>query len=349
MQGEDKSSAVLFSAAAVWRDRCLAVDGSVLTDKQLWTLHNIRQLVRYFVENLDLSEGSFFSKLKEQLRPADPDAKKLAAEMLWVMYLVVHHSSMRPTTKRLQVEQVWGWSGESPPEAPHMLGDVLEAGVANPGTAFHTHRWRELLFFIRMMERWKGLPTERRSELLGDGWAFGGWMDAQKESKARQLRHALLFLLFPEDFEPAVTGQHKRAIVKRWYAETGRSLEDVDPSNRLAVDRALAEVRRHLEAQSPDRLVHFYSEPWASKWRERRDKAKEKQPDRAVDTADLDAWVRETFGEARVWAMAAGERARFWPEFQREGLIAMGMADLGDLGEYESKEEIKQALSRLGG
>jgi 5-methylcytosine-specific restriction enzyme B len=149
---------ILRRAVDRWRDRCLLANGSVFTEESIWTLENVRQLVRYFVENLDMGEGSFLGKLRTQLGPTDPGAKKLAAEMLWVMNLIVHESAMQPATKRLQVEKVWGWSGEEPPDAPFQLEDVMAAGVANPGMAFHSHKWRELAFFVRLMERWKGLP-----------------------------------------------------------------------------------------------------------------------------------------------------------------------------------------------
>jgi len=46
-----------YKAAEKWRDQCLLDQGSVLTDKSLWTSENFRHLVRYFVENLDYGKG----------------------------------------------------------------------------------------------------------------------------------------------------------------------------------------------------------------------------------------------------------------------------------------------------
>ena len=131
---------------------------------------------------------------------------------------------MQPETKRLQVEKVWGWSGEVPPDDPRLMEDAMSAGVANPGPAFNNHRWREVVFFIRLLASWKQLPPERQRQLAADGWSFGQWMDSQEESSGRQLRHMLLFLLFQDDFSRTVTSRHKRAIVKRWYAEAGGDL-----------------------------------------------------------------------------------------------------------------------------
>src|SRR5687767_347952 len=122
-------------AAAIWKRRCLENDGSVFSDRSLWTKENVDYLDRYFVQNLDYGEGNFWSKLEAQLRPAPPPAKQLAAEIFWVMYLIVYKEAMTPATKRLQIRQVWDWSGEPMPDAAFELGEALEEGIARPGTS----------------------------------------------------------------------------------------------------------------------------------------------------------------------------------------------------------------------
>jgi 5-methylcytosine-specific restriction enzyme B len=144
----------ILQAATEWKSRCLLGERSIFTDRPLWTAENFRALDRYFVRNLDEGEGRFFPKLKAQLAPAPASAKQLAAELFWVMYLVVSKSAQTGASKRLQIRQVWEWSGEPLPEESPFLGDLLDEGVAHPGTAYQTHRWRELLFFITMMGDW---------------------------------------------------------------------------------------------------------------------------------------------------------------------------------------------------
>ncbi len=45
-----------------------------------------------------------------------------------------------------------------------------------------------------------------------------------------------------------------------------------------------------------------------------------------------------------IWLMAPGEKARLWDEFQREGLVAVGLDLLNDLSVYDSKKDIETAL-----
>ena len=40
--------------------------------------------------------------------------------------------------------------------------------------------------------------------------------------------------------------------------------------------------------------------------------------------SSLSAWLTEEFGNSRVWLLAAGEGGRLWPEFEREGIAAIG-------------------------
>ena len=49
----------------------------------------------------------------------------------------------------------------------------------------------------------------------------------------------------------------------------------------------------------------------------------------------------------RYWLYAPGEKARLWDEFSREGIIAIGWEDIGDLTQYETKSDVKQAVNQL--
>ena len=109
-------AAPILEAAEQWKNDCLLGGGSVFSDKSLWTRPNFEALNRFYVNNLDEGEGDFFGKLKKQLEPAPAGAKQLAAELFWVMYLMVHESGARSETKRFQIKKVWEWSGEPLPQ-----------------------------------------------------------------------------------------------------------------------------------------------------------------------------------------------------------------------------------------
>ena len=329
-------------AAARWRDRCLLNEGSVLTEKGLWTSENVGYLVRYYAENLDWGEGGFLQKLESQLARAPASAKQLTAEMLWVMYLFCSPGSMQPGTKRRQIRQVWEWSGEPLPDAPFELGEALQDGVGNPGTAFNTHRWRELLFFILAMKAWTAMSKPQREARLADPWNLAQWLKEQDETRTRQLRHMLLYLLFPDHFEPYATASQKKIIVREFTKKFGEDPNQVDYKDRIAVDRQLLVVRERLQAEGAAEDFDFHDEPYLKVWRP--DSGKSDSGDGLPSRKEAEQWYQEKFGEARVWAFAPGAGARYWDEFQEKGIIAIGWDELGDLREFDSREDIHQQL-----
>ena len=335
----------ILEAAEKWKESCLLRGGSILSEHHLWSAENFKALDRHFVQNPEEGKGTFLQKLKYQLEAAPPSAKQLAAELFWVMYLVVHESAMSKKTKLFQIKQVWEWSGEDfPPEASEE-GDVLGMGVANPGPAYNTHRWRELRFFITTGAAWVELQRKRKEQLLSDPWTFAEWLEAREHAAGRQLRHALLFLLFPDQFERSLTGHHKREIIQSFFDQSDK-LEKIDYKDRIAVDRAVLMVRERLERENKDVEVDFYETPFRERWGEPTVVGPGSKP-LQVDEAAAHAWFQGKFGNVRAWALSPGEGARFWPEFKREGIAAVGWDEIGDLTEYPSKESIKTALKEL--
>ena len=327
-------------AAARWRDRCLLNEGSVFTEKSLWTSENVGYLVRYYADNLDWGEGSFFEKLEGQLASAPGSAKQLAAEMFWVMYLFPVPGSMQPGTKRQQIRQVWGWSGESLPDAPFELDEALNDGVGHPGTAFNTQRWRELLFFVRMMEAWTRLSGPQRESRLADPWNLAKWLKEQDATRTRQLRHILLYLLFPDHFEPFATASQKNIIVRAFANEFGEDPAAVNYKDRIAVDRQILVIRERLQGEGAGGDFDFHDEPYLKVWRPESGGDHEDLPSRE----ESEQWYNEKFGAARVWAFAAGAGARYWGEFLEKGIIAIGWDELGDLREFDNRREMHEQL-----
>ena len=328
-------------AAARWRERCLRNDGSVFTEKSLWTTENVGHLVRFYAENLDEGEGSFLEKLGQQLSSAPGSAKQLAAEMLWLMYLPLIRRAMHPGTRRRQIRTVWEWSSEPLPKAPLELEEAPNEGLLHPGPAYNTLRWREFLFLIRAMEAWKGLAEPEREARLSDPWLFAEWLLGLDDTQNRQLRHILCYLLFPEHFEPVATNYHKRMIVKAFRTKYGLDPEQVDYLDRLEMDRQIGWVREQLVEEGDHQDLSLYDEPLRSIWQ---------PPDDGGSGGREDAeWYTQRFGETRVWVLSAGQNAGWWDDFRRMNVIAIGWDDLGDLRELPTRESIHEMLRDVYG
>lgn len=53
------------------------------------------------------------------------------------------------------------------------MGETLEKGLAHPGPAYNTMRWRELVFVITLLQAWKKLTPPEQRRLINHPWRFG--------------------------------------------------------------------------------------------------------------------------------------------------------------------------------
>src|SRR5438105_4575038 len=97
-----EATAVL-DAANKWIKQCWIQDNSVFSDQHLWTNENLLELKRYFIDQPDESEKSFYEKLEIQLGRAAATSRRLMAESLWI--LMLFQSNIRPDTKRDEIRR----------------------------------------------------------------------------------------------------------------------------------------------------------------------------------------------------------------------------------------------------
>jgi MoxR-like ATPase len=333
---------VVLDAARRWKERCLLGDGSILSDRPLWTLANFDQLDKHYVQNLKLGKGTFASKLKTQLSGAPAEAKQLAAEAFWLMFLFVWQGAMGAVTKRLQIKEVWEWS-DVPLPTSDMLGAPLERGIGHPGRAYNTYRWLELVFLIDAMRAWKRQATSEQQKLANDGWAFATWLETIPSSRNRLLREVLLYLLFPTEFEHMATKQDKQKAVREFLKKEGKDPDTFNYDDRIGLDREVKRIREDW-AQTFGEGFDFYQGAAKDAWKPSATSTIAPGQDLQSSSSESDAWFAKKFGNHRVWVIAAGPGGRWWPDFQKEGMIAIGWDDLGDLRAYRDRESIRSAM-----
>ena len=67
-------------------------------------------------------------------------------------------------------------------------------------------------------------------------------------------------------------------------------------------------------------------------------------PDSLVDQANVNALSDDTSTEVHYWLYSPGDGAAFWDEFYRDGIMAIGWDEIGDLSQYASKADMKVAM-----
>lgn len=252
----------IFDAAEHWKTAALTGGQSVLATGPVWTKENVAALNEYFVENLDYGEGNFMSKLQAQLENAPVGAKQLAAEMLWLMLLCP--SNIGADNKRDTVLTIWDWSGvPRPTDVPWLTDEVLR-GVGSGGTAFNTHRWRELVFFIRFTQAFLNLDDQKQDALLTDGWALAKWIEDVPDADSRQLRHMILYLLFPDEFDRIFGRSDRRKLL---LAFTNLTRSQIAKMSAYEVSETIQNIRREQEEKRQTKELDFYVPPLSDEWK----------------------------------------------------------------------------------
>ncbi|WOT40136.1 hypothetical protein [Streptomyces coeruleorubidus] len=213
-----------------------------------------------FVDRPDESSDTFLVKLRRQLDGAPDATVVLAAELLFVNMAPLVPEQIGLAKKRQILGEVLSWA-DRPVAVPADLEPGLK-GFLHGGQGFLNYRWAQFQILVLLVERLAALPEAERQALLDDPWRFREeCLDVQRSvghKKGRAQIHVLLYLLFPETYQPIASAYHKQEIVKAFADELPEPTGDDD--------RDLLELCRTLEEQT-GQAVDFYDEPWVGRWR----------------------------------------------------------------------------------
>jgi hypothetical protein len=254
------SAQPVYEAAARWRDRCLIEDGSLFDPDRSSGLAAGQGLVRDFVESPDTGAGSFMTKLRGQLGSADAAEVQLAAELLYVHFLIAWTDAISGAKKREVVTAVLDFSPDTS-ALPADLGRVLDAGLVRPGQAFNSYRWKQFDLLIEFYVAVKALDPAERRRVLGDRHRFVALLDSITESGADIQRHSLQHLLFPDEFPPLVSRDHRDLILKHWPDLAGNPA-DPEP---LRLERLCASLEPNM-AWDGQPFLNLYRGPYWWQW-----------------------------------------------------------------------------------
>ena len=263
----DAGRAKIDALVDVWKRDCLVESGSLLfDDRAIWTVSNLEDFRRRFLDNPLLGTGeNFEQKLTKQLETASADVRWLVCEVLSVYFLFAVGAIGGPT-KRAILEKVIDPLEEERPPHWQRLAETMDEGIGNPGLGYNVRRDLQVGYLLDFCLRFKAIgDVEERRELLDDPWALRDFADDAGEGIAvREMRHILLHLLRPGEFEPMSSRTHKQNIVDAFAGEllAGEDVPDDLDERLLLIRKKLVD----LNAQ-PDRAVlDFYWPPLRDIW-----------------------------------------------------------------------------------
>lgn len=253
----------LYAIYEQFKANCLLQDHSYFfPTRTVWTLEKVHSLYQRMFEEPDTSEGDFESKLTIQMRDASPEEWIILAEAHLMYYLPPrNHTSV---LRRDTVLTYLGRGGASI-TLPDAFWESL-TGFSRVGIQYN-RRYSQLWVLLLFAEAVKR-AADRRT-LLSDPAAMRRLLDEQLEripskmDRARDMRHALLYLAFPDHYQPILSNAQRERILQFYRPETG--VTETDP------DLALQQVHQALARQRgiPVSELHFYSDAMKAEWQGR--------------------------------------------------------------------------------
>ena len=147
--------------------------------------------------------------------------------------------------------------------APAFRG--FASGVGDPGLAYNTGRPNELTYLARVAIEILGKDYSERVVLLDDHVQLRELLEKLAEQhreefgRPPQMKHILLYLLFPDHYERIASEGHKGRIVDAFE----HIIEGEKPDH---IDDCIKAIRERLESYLPNEDLDFYWEPLRACW-----------------------------------------------------------------------------------
>jgi hypothetical protein len=285
----------IYGAAGAFRERCLSGKASLLwPHARAWTVENLQSLWSSLMEHPDVSERTFFAKLKDQIAPANDDVCRVAADILAFYYLFPARISA--ATKLRNVREVVGWKGlENGLDLNLVEAAFNEGGIGHPGVYYNTGLPNLFGFLVgfglEALRQGKDVEDAETIELLAEAAA------ARVPQSTQTMRNVLLHLLKPDAYERIASDKQKQRIL-----ETYASL---DPGAGT-IDFRLAQVRKGLAGQLDRPDLDFYDPDLFERWKPSEQTSEVEEKEAASTSAQV--WIEKTHVEGNP-SRASGEHA----------------------------------------
>lgn len=250
--------ALLYDAFEQFLQRCVLADRSLLwPNEEAWTAENVAEVKRRLIETpIFGSERSFEDKLQEQMRGALAQHWMILCDIYYVYFLP--SSYIKPETKQDNVYWAAQQGGLTPPAKDAEIWKAQGAGFTRTAQKYHqkyAQFWLLLLFAGHLKNLANPGPVVRDPQQVQqvlDGLVEG---IPNKIDRAYDMRHAILYMTFPDRYERIISTRDKEKIVQIY----GNRIEGPVPTD---LDEAIRRIRQALstEHDKADHPFDFYDD-----------------------------------------------------------------------------------------
>lgn len=255
----------LYDAFQRFLQRCLLDNRSLLwPSSEVWTLENVVEVRRRMVDApMFGGDLSFEEKLKEQMRGASQEHWMILCDIYYVYYLP--SSFIKFETKRDSILWAAQQGGLPPLPESDEVWEPQKHGFTRTSFKYHmkyAQFWLILLFAEHVKEHPQPetiVNSHQEMKRVLDGILED---IRDKTDRAYGMRHAMLYLAFPDEYERIISTRDKERIVGAY----GSRIEGPVPDD---LDEAIRSIREILspEYDEPERVFDFYDPELKKRWR----------------------------------------------------------------------------------
>jgi hypothetical protein len=256
----------LYKAYQDFAQSCLIDDRSLLwPDRFFWTQANVSAVKSALVDAPYWGKESFEEKLVAQLAGLSADVWGMMADAYYLYSLVPVPKILKEETKHAVIASLANKGHLTVPDRQDPIWRAIAPGFCHPGQRY-MQKYRQFWLVFVFAEQVK--RSSDRQMLLGDRQALQNMLDTCLEmipasaDRGFDMRHALLYLAFPDYYERIVSTGSKKAII----ACLGDRLSGDVPAD---IDNAIYQIRQVLERdETIPKPMDFFQPQIRSIWQD---------------------------------------------------------------------------------
>ena len=252
----------LYEIFNLFKESCLKKNHSILWPEfNVWTVENLELWKKHVIENPimggDLSADQKFEK---QFENAPQKIWLLAAELHYIYYLP--SSNILFTTKFNKIKWATESGGMTIPPETDPIWEYQKQGFSRTAQKYH-FRYNQLQLIVIFSLKLKEQPDIEM--IIDEPKSIQAILDGilesfpQKSERAYDMRHAILYLMFPDFYEPTISTTHKEKMVNKYGSLVTNPNTDIDSK--------IFQIRQEIAKKHPDGInFNFYEDEMMKEW-----------------------------------------------------------------------------------
>jgi MoxR-like ATPase len=255
----------LYDAFHKFQELCLVQDRSLLwQDQPIWTLANLQRWKTQVLDSPNIEEDlNFNEKLEKQLTGVPPLLWGMAADLHYVYYLP--SATLTLDIRFRNIDWAARQGGFLLPSKQDPIWAPFNHGFTGTAQKYH-FRYAQLHLLVAFALRLKEMGNVE--DTLADPARVQALLDEilegipSRSDRAHDMRHAILYLMFPDHYERIISTRDKERIAEKYEGLISHPEPDLDAR--------LYQIRQELSKTRPEGMDFDFYNQLKYEWRTER-------------------------------------------------------------------------------